>query len=315
MIIVCPCGARNSAFNPRCVRCGAPIVEPKKSLDAPSFSAGPRDIAPGDRVGDFVLEAMLGSGTIGRVFRARHIDGSLAALKVLHPHLVQNEDARARFLREARALSNVQHRSIGRIIGAFEVSGSSFLALELYDGISLRGVLDARSKLAPAAAVPLLRELVEALGALHEAGWIHRDLKPENVMVLDHQAAAPKDVRLLDFGLARPLVLGTEDVRTAAGTFVGSLAYAAPEQILGDAITPATDWWSLGILAFELLAGRRPFQGSSRPVMARNLLREAPPALDVDRRLAGWVEALLAKDAHRRPASFRDVLAALDAAA
>jgi serine/threonine-protein kinase len=266
-------------------------------------------------VGDYVLEALLGSGTIGRVFRARHVDGSVAALKVLHPHLVQNEDARTRFLREARALSNVQHRSVGRIIGAFEVSGCSLLALELYDGVSLRGLLDARTKLAPAAAVPLLRELVEALGALHEAGWIHRDLKPENVMVLDHQAASPKDVRLLDFGLARPLVLGTEDVRTAAGTFVGSLAYAAPEQILGDPITPATDWWSLGILAYELLAGHRPFQGSSRPVMARNLLREAPPTLDVDRKLALWVEALLAKDAHRRPASHRDVLAALNAAA
>ncbi|NUO52133.1 MAG: serine/threonine protein kinase [Polyangiaceae bacterium] len=261
-----------------------------------------------------MLEALLGAGTIGRVFRARHVDGSVAALKVLHPHLVENEDARARFLREARALSNVQHRSIGRIIGAFEESGSSFLALELYEGVSLRGVLDARFKLSPQAAIPLLRELVEALGALHEAGWIHRDLKPENVMVLDPDAAAPRNVRLLDFGLARPMVFATGDVRTAAGMFVGSLAYAAPEQILGDAITPATDWWSLGIVAFEMLAGHRPFQGSSRPAMARNLLREAPPALDVDRKLALWVEALLAKDAHQRPASFRDVLAGLNAA-
>ncbi len=314
MFIVCPCGTRNSAFNPRCVGCGAPIVEPRKAIDAAFVAATERPLGPGDRAGEYVIQALLGSGTIGRVFRARHDGGALAALKVLHPHRVRDAEARARFVREARALSGVRHPSVGRIHEVFEAGGSLVLALELYEGSSLREILDVHRKVRPSAAVPILRELVGALGALHEAGWVHRDLKPENVMILPARAERTAEVRLLDFGLVRPLDVAPDGVRTAAGTFVGSLAYAAPEQILGEEVTPAADWWSLGVVAFEMLSGRRPFEGGTRATLARSLLRDEAPVLDVGRGLSSWVGALLAKEPARRSAAWGDVLARLEAA-
>jgi serine/threonine-protein kinase len=310
MFVLCSCGTRNSAFNPRCTACGRPIVERKSEAPGPLKSE--RELAPGDRAGGYVLESLLGRGSVGRVFRARRVgDGTAVAIKVLHPHVVQSRDARGRFLREATAMTSVRHRCVGRIFEVFDVGGLPALALELYSGASLRRLMETRGKLIPEHAIPLLIELVEALGAIHEAGWVHRDLKPENVMLLDPEAEAPRDLRLLDFGLVRSLGTATDTVRTAAGAFVGSPAYASPEQILGEEITAASDWWSLGVVAYELLTGKRPFDGASRSAICRSVLGDEPASFDVGPRLTELVRGLLTKDPEGRPARKSDVLDAL----
>ncbi len=308
MFLDCSCGTRNSAFNPRCIACGLAIVEGAEQAEVSTRAA----LRPGSLLAGYVLEEQLGAGTIGRVFRARGAErGEPVAIKVLHPHLLRSHDVRARFVREAAALSGVVHPSVGRLHDVLIVDEMPLLVFEHYEGRTLRRVLDARATFATAEAAAVLRSLAEALGAIHEAGWVHRDVKPENVMLLTPDADAPRELRLLDFGLARSLEPNPESVLTGAGVFVGSLPYAAPEQLFGEEVGPFTDWWALGVVAFEMLAGRRPFQGATKPKLAAAILREDFDALGLDGPLAPWVKRRLSKAPAERGRDWREVIAEL----
>ncbi len=300
MFVDCRCGARNSAFNPACVACKAPIVEDprRKAARTPSLAS----FVEGAVVGRFKLTRALGSGNLGRVFVAESDQGDRVALKALHPHLLSSEDARARFVREARALREVRHPAIGGLIDAHEHDGVPVLVLELVEGVSLRQHLDTHGAMPAPMAQRVLLQMTEALHALHRAGWVHRDVKPENVMLVSPEPSSPV-VRLLDFGLVRALVPSSSlDARTAAGVFVGSLAYSAPEQLLSGEIGPAVDWWALGVVAYELLTGARPFHGVTRRDIAAQVLAASPPPMaGVPAALERAVRALLAADAKDRP--------------
>lgn len=309
MFVQCSCGATNSAFNPKCAACGAAVVErapptvrdTRPPVSEPRSPGGPPSapIASGSVVGDYHIESLLGSGATGSVYRAiRKSDGAAVALKRLHAHVLSAKDARARFVREARALENVQSPWVGRILDAFETDHAPVIVMELHAGRSLRALIDATGPLPDGIVLAIARQLCEALRAIHAAGWVHRDVKPENVMVLETQNAG-LEIRLLDFGLVRP-VSSPSEALTAAGAFVGSLAYAAPEQILGEAVGPWTDHWALGVVAYEMLSGTRPFQAPSRSSLAMSILKKPAPALNATPALAAWVEALLQRDPKQR---------------
>ncbi len=293
MFVVCSCGATNSAFNPACVSCGRAIEEDSGRKSSTAL------FGPGSDVGGYVLREQLGAGSLGRVFHATAPDGTSVAIKVLHPHMLGSDDARVRFLREARALKDVRHPHIARLLDAFEHEGLPVLKLELVRGRSLRRYLDEEGPMDPDMARVVLEQLTEALGALHGAGWLHRDIKPENVILVSESAGA-LETRLLDFGLARSLEV-TGGSQTAEGTFVGSLAYAAPEQVLGDKVGPAADWWALGVLAYELLTNARPFRGDRRLAIVRSILWTPPPEIKGPPDIARTIRALLVKDSQKRP--------------
>jgi eukaryotic-like serine/threonine-protein kinase len=275
--------------------------------------ANPTSVREGETLADYRLERRLGAGTTGTVFLARNlVDDAVCAIKILHPHLVTDATARARFAREARAFQLVRHPHVARILDVVDLPSTLAIVLEPYEGVSLRAYLDEQAKVPEELLIEWLSQIVAALGALHDAGWIHRDVKPENLFLAD-VAAGRREVRLLDFGLVRPLDAWTpNEAPTAAGAFVGSPAYSAPEQIIGEDVGPFTDFWALGVVAYECLTGCRPFVGATRTTAASAVLATPTPPFVTERPgLRVLIDDLLQKDAAHRPADWRTVLASL----
>lgn len=217
----------------------------------------------------------LGEGGMGVVHEALDVqlERRVAIKSILHQ--AQDHTARARFLREARAAAAISHPNACQIYEIGEHEGHPFLVMELLQGEPLSARL-ARGALAPADAVPILQAILSALGALHGKGLVHRDLKPSNIFLTPH------GVKLLDFGLARPASLA--DTATGAnltmpGDAVGTWRYMAPEQITGDPVDGRTDVWAAGIVLYEMLTARLPFQAESVMGMMQAMLREPRVAL------------------------------------
>ncbi len=238
----------------------------------------PLALPPGTVVGRYVLGAMLGGGGMGTVFSARHVHTQrVVALKVLHPDVARNETVRARFLREARVASRFRHPCVADVFDFDDVGGYCYLAMELAEGWSLREALVGEERLEPARVARIYDQLLDALAAAHEAGVIHRDLKPSNILV-----DADDRVKVLDFGIARilePEGTGAGERLTRLGDFVGTPAYAAPEQIRGLAVDARTDLYQAGVMLFEVLAGRRPFVSESPEGYALLHVNERAPLL------------------------------------
>jgi serine/threonine protein kinase/tetratricopeptide (TPR) repeat protein len=226
------------------------------------------------RVGHYVITSTLGHGGMGVVYAARDERLQRAvALKMMT--LAQDETARRRFWREARAAASVNHPNICQIYEIGEDQGELFIAMELLEGAPLSD----RLKTGPipvSETVSIGLGMLAALSALHARGVVHRDLKPSNVFLTPH------GVKLLDFGLARP----TEDQSmaltldiTRAGVILGTPRYMAPEQLLGDTIDARTDLFAAGAILFEMLAGRPAFNGRTMMEIAHATISEQPPAL------------------------------------
>jgi serine/threonine-protein kinase len=257
------------------------------------------DLRAGDRVGRYRIEARLGDGASGVVFRAvREPDGLVVALKVLRAELAQDEVYRRRFVHEARAASEVAHRHLVRVLEAGEAGERSFLAVGYVDGQSLAERLDGEGGLPAGEILRLAGEVGAGLDALHGAGLVHRDVKPSNIMLA-------RDGRALlgDFGLAK----GRDyTVLTTPGAVVGTLDYLAPEIIRGAEAAPPSDIYALGCVIFECMAGVPPFAGRSVLKVGLAHLRDEPPDPGADRAdlppMLGWaVLRALAKDPNRRP--------------
>lgn len=230
-----------------------------------------------DRIGPYRVLEKLGQGGMGIVYSAldERLDRSLA-IKVIGGR--GNDDAAVkRFWREARAAAAVNHPHICQIYEVGEHEGQLFIAMEHLQGESLGDRLE-RGSLPTREAVPLGLEILSALEALHGRGLVHRDLKPSNVFLTEH------GVKLLDFGLARPLVAardpgGNGAELTQPGMLVGTPRYMAPEQIRGEEVGPAVDLFATGALLFEMLAGRPAFEGRGLAQVLHAALHEQPPAL------------------------------------
>jgi tetratricopeptide (TPR) repeat protein/tRNA A-37 threonylcarbamoyl transferase component Bud32 len=316
--LACPaCGAPHSEFDSRCSACGAalaghsgatriegiqPRVDPASTDDEP---------LSGQQVSHFRILGRIGSGGMGTVFRALDLElNREVALKFLHPQREGRERDQTRFRREAQAAAALDHPNIGTIYEVGERDGRRFIAMALYDGETLAQRL-ARStgrRLDPPEAAAIAGQLASALEAAHAAGLVHRDLKPDNVMILRDGR-----VKLIDFGLAR--WAGSSRV-TEQGLAVGTAAYMAPEQLRSQEAGAASDLWALGVVLYEMLAGRHPF-GGERQGMVHNILYESPAPLreareDVPAVLDSIVARCLAKEPRERP-SAASVVAELQA--
>ncbi|MDX1673315.1 MAG: protein kinase [Longimicrobiales bacterium] len=269
-----------------------------------------------NRFGHYRIDAPLGRGGMGEVFRATDTRlGRSVAIKIMHTDsLAGDEIATRRFLREARAASALNHPNIVTVhqIDATE-DGDHYIVQELIEGRTLRDL--AASPLPIDRVCEIGRQTAHALAAAHEAGIVHRDIKPENIMLREDGY-----VKVLDFGLAR-LTERTGDggdsptFETDVGSLTGTPAYMSPEQAGGDQVGSATDVWSLGVLLYELVAGDVPFTGRTPVNVIAAVLTASPPPLDrarpdVPRPLADAVDAMLEKEPDRRPTA-RDVEALL----
>lgn len=300
------CKTRNSAFNPTCIACGAEIVEaggpsPPRTTVRLTPPIRSSILRAGDRIGAFVLAETIASGNTGSVHRARvEATGETVALKLLHSHLVGSGEARARFLREAHALTRVQHPNVGAIRQVIDEPPFLALVLEHLEGESLEARL-LRGPLPEAEARRVVAEVAEGVSALHRAELVHRDVKPANVIL----AARDGQATLVDLGLVRTLESRPGTMKTASGVLLGSLAYSAPELVMGKPATKASDLWSLGVVLFEAVTGRRPFEAPSRFALASAILSEDPSFDLLPASLRPLVRELLARDQsdRARPAS------------
>jgi serine/threonine-protein kinase len=264
------------------------------------------------------LTAELGAGGMGVVYRARDtVLGRDAAIKVLPADALQREDARDRFLREARAASALNHPNVITVYEVGCVDGIDFIAMEYVAGQTLQQLLRQR-RLGVSESVGFALQAADALAKAHSAGVVHRDLKPSNLMITDDGL-----VKVLDFGLARLIdasrAMLDENASTVAAAFatragivLGTLAYMSPEQARGAEAGAQSDIFSLGVVLFEMLSGQLPFAGDSDLARLHNLHVAQPKDLrslspDVPPELAEMVARMLAKDLALRYASMADV--------
>jgi len=247
-------------------------VPPSDTLNADTLILGAKAAAP-VTVPEYQILREIGRGGMSTVYEARDVrTGQSVALKTLAlppSHTPdQQRDLIARFRREARAVAQLSHPNIVVIHEVGERDGTHFLAMEYLTGQTLRERL-APGPLSPAQAQPILAQIAGALDAVHAAGIVHRDVKPSNVVLLPDGTA-----KLLDFGIARQ---SDDTTITSTGMIVGSPSYMAPEQVRGEAGTAASDVWALGVLGYEMLAGRPPFQAGTIPAVLYQVTHETPP--------------------------------------
>ncbi len=224
-------------------------------------------------VAGYRIERMLGEGGFGQVWRAEREDGSLVAIKILHPELVRSIDAMTRFERELSAIERLDHRNVVRAYdhGALP-DGRPFLVLEYIEGPSLRDVINERGALAPRDMLAILEPLCEALSAAHAQGLVHRDVKASNV-IIGHDAQGPRPV-LLDFGLVKLLDQAGPGL-TSSRNMLGTPAAMAPEQLRGQPVDARTDVYALGLLAYHMLTAAPAYGGG--PGVVQTYLQVSGP--------------------------------------
>jgi tRNA A-37 threonylcarbamoyl transferase component Bud32 len=270
----------------------------------------------GTHIGDYVVEERIGAGGMGIVYRARQVlIGKKVAIKILSPHLASHPDAVERLLAEARMVSTIQHHGIIDIYGFGALpDGRQYMVMECLKGTPLDTFLARHGRLQPSEAFSILDEVLSALSAAHAAGVIHRDLKPNNIFLVQ-QADGTRYIKLLDFGIAKAVAPSEDSPHTATGVLLGTPEYMAPEQVRSKAVSPQTDLYSLGVVAFKLLTGQLPFTGdrvevllaqaSDPPPLPSQLTPDLPPGID---RLISW---LMAKNPAERPGSADEVRRAM----
>jgi pimeloyl-ACP methyl ester carboxylesterase len=266
------------------------VVSPDGVPAATAGASGPPGPAaagsgyePRRTVAHFELIERLGEGGMGEVWRA--VDTKLGrdvALKFLRDSRGADPLARQRLLSEARLLASLEHPNIAPVHGLEEDRGRPFLVIGLVEGRSLDAILGRSGPLSRDRAIPVLCQVLDGLGAAHEKGILHRDLKPANVMV-----NAEGNVKLVDFGLATSQSGAT---LTPEGFLVGTPSYMSPEQIRGDRLTAASDIFSFGALAYEVLTGTRAFQRESVASTLHAVLQDPAPAFDAA--LPDWARTL-----------------------
>ena len=230
-------------------------------------------------IGPYQIVRSLGIGGMGRVFLAHDNRlNRLVAVKLISHYTAAEEERVRRFRQEALAVSALNHPNILTIYEIGEVDGNSFIATEFVDGLTLRELID-RSSLSIEKCIDIAKQVATALSAAHSAGIIHRDIKPPNIMVRNDGL-----VKILDFGIAKFTQPTSETqpdsgVETLPGTVVGTAAYMSPEQARGKPIDQRSDIWSLGVILYEMIAGRQPFEGKTALDLMAAVIDRQPASL------------------------------------
>lgn len=254
-------------------------------------------------LGEYRVVERIGAGGMGEVYRAVHTHlGRVIAVKVLHPGLADGATLQ-RFYGEAGIQASLNHPGVAEYLGFFETDGRPCILMEYVDGETLSAAIERRGPLPPWEAVKTLRECAAVAAHFHAQGVVHRDLKSSNVKI-----NSAGQVKVLDFGIARRQ---HADRLTQTGAVIGTPDALAPEQLRGEAVTPATDVWQLGIMLYELLSRQSPFHaGSTSETYARIMFAEAPP-VSAPPALAAVVARCLQKDPAKRFASGAELYQAL----
>ena len=320
--------------------------------ETPPPAVGPVEAGPGGGGGDplagsvvgerYRLIERIGEGGMGAVYRGEHtLMKKVVAVKLLHPELGRLDEVAKRFEREAQSASRLSHENIIQVTDFGRTpSGQLFLVMELLRGESLAELLARERALPPARAVAIARQILLALDHAHAQGVVHRDLKPANIMLVSRTSMmpvagtnplSPNDrVKILDFGIAKmsdpasDADAATGATRatplTEAGVVFGTPEYMSPEQATGESADGRADLYACGVILFEMLAGRRPFESESRVGLLAMHLTAAPPPLrrfapEAPAALEAVVLRALEKRREQRFATAAELLAALDAAA
>jgi eukaryotic-like serine/threonine-protein kinase len=343
-MMTCPhCGRSNTEGAARCAACGtrmAPDRDPPsatdltdapteldrgKSPDGPTMTTGAFPsrpaaasagsavrIAPGTRLGNrYEILEILGEGGMGTVYKARDLElGRIVALKVIRPEMASRPEVVERFKREILLASQVTHKNVLRIHDLGEAGEVRFISMNYVEGSSLKAMLEREGPLSLEGALPLIRQVGEALQAAHEAGVVHRDLKPQNILI-DTEGTA----YIADFGISRSMDAG--GTMTETGAILGTVDYMSPEQARGETPDHRGDIYSLGVILYEMFTGTLPFRsGNALSVMMRRIHEEAPTIRLTRPGLPVWLAAIVARALQRDPAaryqSARDLLRDLE---
>ena len=269
----------------------------------------------------YLIEAFLGEGAMGVVYRARDtLNRRTIAIKVLHGELAADTRHRLRLAREFTMMRRLRHPNLIAAIGySLDPWGPPHLVMEYSHGETLRETIERAAPVSAAATIDLGCQLASALSHVHSAGLVHRDLKPENV-ILQRSRQSSSVPRIIDFGLAisRHELSHPSARLTAAGYAMGTPSYLAPEQVQQRSVDHRADLFSLGLILYELLVGRTPFDGTILQVIQGRIsgaippMRERNPAAQVSPPLEAIVRRLLSTDPDRRFQTAHELLIALD---
>jgi len=313
--LLCPnCGADAGEFSKYCPACGSHIV---RATDADGYVG--KTIA-----GKYRVEEQIGEGGMGKVYRARQLAlDKPVVLKVLHASLLSDERTVARFQREAKAASRLNHPNSISILDFGQAEEALYIAMEFIAGKDLHHILSREWPLPEARVVRIVGQVLSALSDAHGAGVIHRDLKPENIMV-EQRRDEPDFVKVLDFGIAKIQDSSGEDgpALTRAGFVCGTPEYMSPEQARGGTLDHRSDLYAVGVILYQLVTGKLPFESDSAVGYATKHLTEQPMPPSQrrpDARISPGMERLilraLDKDPNQRPQTaveFRELLAGLE---
>lgn len=265
--------------------------------------------SPGSTIGNYRIEDLIGSGGIGQVFRATHLDlDRRAAVKIMHMQYAGDPTFQARFKREARAAGSLHHPNIVEIIDSGQDQGRFYLVMELVPDGSLRLLLRERTASGSPLPLPegigLVLQAARGLAYAHERGMVHRDVKPDNLLILRERNDAGDEravtVKLSDFGLVR---LGEEGLATAQGVTMGTPAYMSPEQCQGLDLDARTDIYSLGVVLYEVTTGYLPFHTASlTDAVYKHVYTDPPPPRSVKADLPEALETIILRCLRKAPA-------------
>jgi serine/threonine-protein kinase len=276
-------------------------------------------VAPGDIIArKYRVERVVGAGAMGVVVAATHTQlRQRVAIKLLQPEIAANPEAVARFLREARGAVQIQSQHVARVLDVGELdSGAPYIVMEYLEGSDLAAVLRKSGTLSASVVADYVLQICEALSEAHVLGIVHRDLKPANLFVI-HRPDGTPSVKVLDFGISKASASDPTKALTKASSFLGSPLYSAPEQLKSTRDADArADIWSLGIIMYEALSGRVPFNGANVGEIATRIYQMPAPPLHVRRRelpraLCDVVMRCLEKKPEKRFANVAELARAL----